>query len=125
MKDQQSPLQTLFRQWAVEAFGENVANDKMERNHRFLEESLELVQSLGMEKSEAYQLVDYVYARGAGEVNQEVGGVLATLACLCSANYIDMMGAGEKELIRIHEKIDLIRAKQAIKPKHCRYRFES
>ena len=67
-------LQTKVNEWVVAAFGQNVADDTVERNHRFLEESLELVQALGCGADEAHQLVDYVYGRADGEANQEVGG---------------------------------------------------
>lgn len=55
-------------------FGEQISKDKVERNHRFLEEALELVQSLDCTKSEAHQLVDYVFDRAKGEPPQECGG---------------------------------------------------
>ena len=111
-------LQTRVGEWVTEAFGEVVAADKVERNHRFLEESLELVQALGCGRSEAHQLVDYVYGRKDGEANQEVGGVLLTLAALCNASDIDMTRAADKELERVWQKIEQIRTKQAGKPKH-------
>lgn len=47
--------------WMLACFGEQISRDPVERNHRFLEEALELVQSLGCTASEAHQLVDYVY----------------------------------------------------------------
>ena len=111
-------LQTKVNEWVHAAFGAEVAADKVERNHRFLEESLELVQALGCTKSEAKQLVDYVYDRPDGDVNQEVGGVLLTLSALCNASDIDMTRAAESEVARVWEKIEKIRAKQAAKPKH-------
>ena len=64
------------------------------------------------------QLVDYVYNRPAGEVWQEVGGVMVTLAALCLAHEIDMHLAAEVELHRIWGKIEQIRKKQAAKPLH-------
>ena len=66
----------------------------------------------------AHQLVDYTYGRPVGEARQEVGGVVTTLSALCSAQGIDMHDAAEAELARIWTKIDVIRAKQAAKPKH-------
>ena len=111
-------LQTRVNQWIVAAFGQDVADDKTERNHRFLEESLELVQSLGCTYAEARQLVDYVYGRPQGEPSQEVGGVALTLSALCNAQGIEIDRAVEKELARVWEKIEKIRAKQAAKPKH-------
>lgn len=112
------PFQTRVHHWMIQCFGEAVSADKQERNHRFLEEALELVQACGVTESEAYQLVDYVYGRPIGEPVQEVGGVTVTLAALCSAHQMDMRQAGETELARIWTKVGQIRAKQAAKPKH-------
>jgi hypothetical protein len=111
-------FQARVKPWLFECFGEKIAVDRVERNHRFLEESLELVQSLGCAKSEAQQLVDYVYSRPVGDPYQEVGGVMVTLAALCLANKLEMSENGEIELSRIWNKIDKIRAKQTNKPKH-------
>jgi hypothetical protein len=106
--------------WMQKCFGPDISADTVERNHRFLEESLELVQSLGCTSSEAHQLVDYVYGRPVGDPPQEVGGVMVTLAALCIPHGIDMHDAGEVELERISapDVIEKIRRKQATKPKH-------
>lgn len=104
--------------WLLACFGQEIASDKMERNHRFFEEAAETVQAAGMTRSEAHQLVDYVFDRPTGELPQEVGGVMVTLAALCLAQGIDMHGAGETELSRIWTKVEKIRAKQAAKPRH-------
>ena len=111
-------FQTRVHHWMMACFGAEIAADKSARNHRFFEESTELVQSLGMTASEAHQLVDYVYGRPAGEPKQESGGVSVTHAALCLANDIDMNAAAEAELARIWTKVEVIRAKQAAKPKH-------
>lgn len=102
----------------MECFGEMIAADVVERNHRFLEESLELVQACGCTKDEAHELVEYVFNRSIGEKNQEVGGVIVTLAALCLAQNLDMHEAAETELARIWTKVEEIRAKQAAKPKY-------
>lgn len=113
-----APFQARVQPWLLECFGELIAGDREERNHRFLEEALELVQSLGCTASEAHQLVDYVFGRPVGEPAQEAGGVMVTLAALCLANNLDMHACGETELARIWTKVEAIRAKQAAKPKH-------
>jgi hypothetical protein len=102
-----------------ECFGPVISADTVERNHRFLEEALELVQACGCSRNDALQLVDYVYNRPVGEPSQEVGGVMVTLAALCLAESLDMHGAGETELARISppEIVEKIRLKQATKPK--------
>lgn len=117
-KNNQHSFQNRVHPWMQACFGPAISSDKIERNHRFLEESLELVQATGCSKSEAYQLVDYVYGRPTGEKHQEIGGVMVTLAALCLAQDEDMHVAGEDELKRIWTKADKIRAKQAAKPKH-------
>lgn len=115
---QTTTFQSRVLPWLLECFGHEIASDARERNHRFLEESLELVQACGCTQSEAHQLVDYVYGRDVGEKHQEVGGVMVTLASLCLAQHLDMHNCGEVELARIWTKVDQIRAKQAAKPKH-------
>ncbi len=111
-------FQSKVQPWLMACFGALIAGDREERNHRFLEEALELVQSCGCSASEAHQLVDYVYSRPIGHPPQEVGGVVVTLAALCLANDLDMHAAGWVELDRIWGKVEQIRAKQAAKPKH-------
>lgn len=113
-----APFQHRVQPWLLACFGAEIAADKIERNHRFLEEALELVQACGCTASEAHQLVDYVFGRPLGEPAQEVGGVMVTLAALCLAQGLDMHQAGETELTRIWSKVEAIRAKQAAKPKH-------
>lgn len=114
----ESTFQRRVHAWMLACFGAEIAADGMERNHRFLEESLELVQSLGCSASEAHQLVDYVFARPKGEPLQEMGGVLVTLAALANAAMLDTNEAAETELARVWTKIEKIRAKQAAKPSH-------
>ncbi len=111
-------FQSAVDRWMQACFGFVISRDRTERNHRFLEESLGLVQACGCTSSEAHQLVDYVFGRAVGEREQEVGGVKVTLAALCSAYGINMDDCGERELFRIWTKVDQIRAKQAAKPKH-------
>jgi hypothetical protein len=113
----QAPYQDRVGSWMLACFGQAIAADCKERNHRFLEEALELVQSCGCTADEAKQLVDYVYGRPVGEIAQEVGGVMVTLAALCLAQDVDMQKCAEDELARIWTKVEQIRAKQAAKPK--------
>lgn len=110
-------FQSRVETWLLACFGKEIAEDVTERN-RFLEESLELVQSTGCTASEAHQLVDYVFGRPVGEKQQETGGVMVTLAALCSAVGVRMAAAAETELARVWTKIEKIREKQAAKPKH-------
>lgn len=104
--------------WVETCFGEAIASDRIERNHRFLEEALEVVQAAGCTASEAHQLVDYVFGRATGELRQEIGSALLCLALLASAAGVSMQGCGDAELRRVWTLIDKIKAKQAAKPKH-------
>jgi hypothetical protein len=110
--------QCEVKNWLVECFGQTTANDRVERNWRFLEEALELVQSLGSSAEDAHKLVDYVFSRDVGEPFQEVGGTMVCLAGLCAAASIDMENAALTELERINssEIMEKIRRKHAAKP---------
>lgn len=110
-------FQAAVLEWMLACFGADIAGDRVERNHRFLEEALELVQATGCTREHTKALVDYVFDRPVGEVNNEVGGVLLTLAALCSAAMVGMDECAEAELRRVWTKIDVIRAKQAAKPR--------
>jgi NTP pyrophosphatase (non-canonical NTP hydrolase) len=109
-------FQSRVQDWMVACFGREITQDTTERNHRFIEESLELAQSLGCSKLQVIELIDYVYSRPIGETKQEVGGVLLTLAALCSANDIDLIDVGEVELARVWVNIKKIREKRSQKP---------
>lgn len=113
-------FQQRVKPWLIACFGEAIASNVHERNFRFIEEALELVQSTGCTKEEVLELVDYVYSRPVGEPYQEMGGVMITLAALGLAAGLDMAQNGEIELERINqpEIIEKIRRKQASKPKH-------
>lgn len=109
-------FQSKVVDWLRACFGD-VSRDREERTHRFLEEAIELAQASGCSKLAAMQLVDYVYSRPKGEIDQEVGGVMVTLAGLCSASGIDMQEAADHELARNWDRIADIRAKRATKRK--------
>lgn len=104
--------------WLEDCFGHTIAHDKIERIDRFIEEAIELAQSLGYSANRAHALVKYVFNRDVGEPNQELGGTLVTLASLCYAHGLDMAEGGETELRRIMqpEIREKIKAKQKTKP---------
>ncbi len=111
--------QMRIKAWLVDCFGNKIACNITERNHRFLEEALELIQAGGCTKDEAHKLVEYVFGRPVGELPQEVGGVMTTLTALCTAHNIDVIREALNELQRIEHPdiMNKIRAKQAAKPK--------
>lgn len=110
-------FQEKVGKWLHDCFGDQIASDPIERGFRFLEESLELIQSVGVTKQQASQLLDYTFSRPVGEPKQEVGGVMVTLAALCHACGISQVQSAESEYQRIILKIDSIRAKHQSKPK--------
>jgi len=114
----ENSFQAEVGDWLLRCFGKKIAFDGQERNHRFLEEALELVQATGCTKQEASNLVDYVFGRDVGEVSQEVGGTMVTLAALCYAIDVDLQAAMMTELARINlpEVLVRIREKQKLKP---------
>lgn len=52
------------------------------RARRFLEEAVELAQAAGVTAEEADAVRAYVFSRPAGDIRQEIGGVMVTLSCL-------------------------------------------
>jgi len=106
--------------WMKSCFSKEVRDSQKERNLRFLEESLELVQSNGMTEIEVKEVLDYVYSRPAGDTFQEVGGVMVTLSALCEQAKIDLNDASRIELERISnpEVIVGIQKKWATKVKN-------
>ena len=111
-------FQVASHTWVLKCLGVEAAHDIRVRLHRFLEEALELVQSLGLTREEAHQLVDYVFGREIGEPRQELGGVLTTLGTLAAAAGLDMQDDGERELARVNqpEMMEKIARKHFAKP---------
>lgn len=105
-------LQQRIWDWAVYAFGAERTTEV--RGFRFTEEALELAQAVGLSKEQVLQLVDYVYGRPQGDVDQEIGGVMITLNNLASAHTINVEGAAEAELLRVWQKVEKIRAKERL-----------
>lgn len=110
-------LQARIYQWVVDTFSVEVAQDKQERNFRFLEESLELVQAAGFPKEEALNMVDYVYSRPTRDLPQEIAGSMLTLLALAEAHGFDANSVAEQEMIRIEANADSIREKNRFKPR--------
>ena len=103
--------------WALHTFTSNLVYNTHERCARFIEEALELVQSLGFKKNRVLALVEYVYDRPKGEPKQELGGVMNTLYLLAITHSMDPLEEGEIELNRCWDNIDKIRAKNDLKAK--------
>lgn len=85
--------------WLAKVWPKQVM-DVEERALRFGEESLELIQSLGVTREQALLLVEQVYNKPAGEPDQELGGTTVTLASLCNVTGMDPDEAYEREFAR-------------------------
>lgn len=75
--------QRAVLEWAIRAFGRAAATSIAERADRFLEEAIELYQALGGDIARAGQIAKHVYAKPAGKIEQEIGGVGVTLLSVC------------------------------------------
>lgn len=108
-------FQVKVAAWLRACFPDTASTPLVVRVDRFMEEAIELVQSLGYPRERVDVLLDYVYARPAGDDRQEVGGVLITLAALCETSALDMDACGRGELARVStpEKMARLRAKNA------------
>jgi hypothetical protein len=114
-----SKFQQRVQRWMFRVFDEEIVLSAEERNERFLEEAVELVQALNMTEEQAIQVVKYVFGRPKGEVRQEVGGVMVTLATLCSVQGINPFTCADVEMTRVEDPAIMakVKAKQALKPK--------
>lgn len=111
--------------WLKVTFGEfpdalEKAHSKEERLRRFGEEAIELLQAGGLTLLDVIQLTAYVYSRPVGEVQQEMGGTMVTLASVAEAFNMDMLVMGQKEIDRCYqpEVMEKIRNKQVSKMLH-------
>jgi len=109
-------FQERVRGWLHDCFGiATNACEPRERSHRFLEEALELAQACECSAAEAHELVEYVFNRPVGDIEQEVGGTMVTLAALCWSCRVSLDEAAEAELRRCIRNTERIRAKNRAK----------
>lgn len=109
-------LQGRVWDWVNTTFGDALSDTRL-KGYRFIEEATELVEALGMSREEVHRVVDYVFDRERpGDPDQEIGGVMMTLAACASANELDIENAWGTELLRCEAKADEIRAKDDAKP---------
>jgi len=117
---EQDTFQSRVVPWLKHCFGEEIAADRVERNPRFLEESLELVQAEGVTAEQAHYWVAEAYKKEAlsPQPALSVGNVMVNLAVLCRSLGLCMHENADIELARIWTKVEKIRHKQKTKPKH-------
>lgn len=96
--------QEIAVRWATRCFGPDHVNSPEQRAVRFLEEAIELYQATGADREMALKLVNFVFDRPVGDVENELGGVGLTLLLIANATGHDADAAEEKELLRVLEK---------------------
>lgn len=84
--------------WVRGTFGRTTTK---ERARRLLEEALELAQAEGLEARDAIDLADYVFAKPAGDIRREAGGVGLTLLAYCDSVGLSAEACEALELERV------------------------
>lgn len=88
--------------WCVAAFGDDHAKSIEQRGIRLVEEAVEAAQACGCDPAMIHRLVDHVYAKPIGKLDQEIGGVGVTLLALADAAGVSADEAEMREIHRIH-----------------------
>lgn len=102
--------QGMIGKWVRKTFGDKSMQTR-ERNLRFIEEAIELVQSHNITKDDINKVMDRVYNKPPGNSVQEVGGVMITLLALADCQRYDIQECMVREWERIREPDDLLKAK--------------
>jgi NTP pyrophosphatase (non-canonical NTP hydrolase) len=84
----------------------------IERGLRLCEETLELVQAVGVTRGQAHVLVDYVFNRPVGDPPQELAGVMICLVALANSLGESLEGVTTAELMRINTPERIARARR-------------
>jgi hypothetical protein len=98
MTTQPRPARALI--WAIGVFGPIAANP-VERATRFIEEALELAQSIGVPAARAAAIHARVYARAPGFSTMEIGQAALTLELLAEAIGMNLDASADAELARV------------------------
>lgn len=101
-------IQSRIARWVEETLGEEMQEadlsplqNRAERAVRFVEEAIELAQSIGVEREQLHRLVDYVMSRPVGDTSQEVGGAMLTLYAVAASCGVDADERVLKEIERV------------------------
>lgn len=96
--------QKIVSDWCAAAFGIDHATSLPQRGIRLLEEAVELAQACGCSTDMAHKLIDFVFSRPIGKIEQELGGVGVTLLALASAAGHSADGEEAAEVARVLAK---------------------
>lgn len=90
--------------WCVAAFGDHDARSIPQRGLRLIEEAIETAQACGCDPAMLHRLIDHVYAKPVGELQQELGGLGVTLLALAEAAGVSADEAERREVARVRAK---------------------
>lgn len=96
--------QFMISAWARETFGIAETTSLPQRALRLLEEAVELYQAAGGDQTQAHQLVDFVFARPAGDVSMEVGQVGVSILVFAEAAELRADECERNEVSRVMAK---------------------
>jgi hypothetical protein len=110
-------LQARVGRWVMACLGKDKLFSKQERAARVLEEALELFQATGLSRRGAHKLVDYVFDRSKGFVDQEAAGVGLTILGWAVCNGFSLAALICEELDRVEQPhvMSAVREKNAAK----------
>lgn len=107
--------QVVLRNFIEIALGKGNLTKRV-RALRAQEEQIELSQAMGLDAATVHALVDHVYSRPVGRIEQEIGGVMVTIAVLCDSLGFSMNLCYETEGIRLlRMDTDELRRKNKVK----------
>lgn len=85
-----SKLQNKVIRWQDKCFGWKMRMN-VRSAHAFIEEAIELAQACGLSEREVGMHVARIFAKPKGLVEQEIGGVMLTLASVANVYSLDML----------------------------------
>lgn len=91
-------------EWCRVAFGDAQMASLEHRGLRFLEAAIEAYQACGCDVVVAHKLLDFVFARPVGALNQELGGVGVTLLALAQTARLSADAEEQREFGRVLAK---------------------
>lgn len=91
--------QRRVAQWCADAFGVEHASNIEQRGLRLAEEAIEAAQSAGCNPMTLHKLIDYIYAKPPGFLQQELGGVGLCVLAMANAAGFD---ADDEEITEIN-----------------------
>lgn len=105
--------QDEIHSWIESTFGKSFTHDIKERCQRFMEEACELVQSAGMSRSDAIDILNYAFNRAKEpDIETEVGGAFTTLCALSTAVNINVFRAYDRDKGKRWRDQERIKGKQ-------------